>query len=96
MYSISQDIIFHAIDEVNEGAEKSSPIPKSLSTVLLGSDSSVDSLSLVRLLVTVERIAEERLGKSVVIVDESAFESEQSPFSTVNTLIIHLEGLISR
>ena len=50
MSTLSQAIIDAAIDEVNEDSEDSSAIAKTPSTALLGPDSRVDSLSLVRLL----------------------------------------------
>lgn len=95
MSHLSQEIIAAAIDEVNEDAEGGAVIVKAPSTTLLGSDSSVDSLSLVRLLVTVERIIEEKTGKSVVVVDESAFEAEHSPFATVESLTRHIDSLLA-
>jgi len=96
MLSISQSIVDAAIDEINEGAENGVAIvSKSPSTPLLGADSSVDSLSLVRLLVTIERLIEEQTGKSVAIVDESAFEAEHSPFTTVETLTRHINNLLT-
>lgn len=94
MPTLAQEIIEAAIDELNEDLEGGAIIAKTPSTPLLGSASSVDSLSIVRLLVTVERLVEERAGKSVVIVDESAFEAEQSPFSTVQSLTRHLDSLL--
>ena len=96
MPTLSQEIINAAIDEVNEDSEDGSVIAKTPSTTLLGADSSVDSLSLVRLLVTVERLIEEKTGKSVVIVDESAFEAEHSPFATVQSLTRHIDSLLTK
>ena len=96
MSKSSQEIIYAAIDEVNEEADAGSVIIKDPLTTLLGSDSSVDSLSLVRLLVTVERLIEEKTGRSIVIVDESAFEAEHSPFATVQSLTLHVDNLISK
>lgn len=95
MNTLAQEIINIAIDEVNEDADETGLINKDPSTVLLGPDSTIDSLSLVRLLVTVERLIEERTDKSIVIVDESAFEAEQSPFGTVGSLTRHIDGLIT-
>lgn len=96
MPTLSQKIISAAIDEVNEDSEDGSVIAKTPSTTLLGADSSVDSLSLVRLLVTIERLIEEKTGRSVVIVDESAFEAEQSPFATVQSLTHHIDSLLTK
>ena len=96
MSTLSQEIIYAAIDEVNEEAEAGPVIAKAPLTTLLGSDSTVDSLSLVRLLVTVERLIEEKTSKSIIIVDESAFEAEHSPFATVQSLMLHVDSLISK
>ena len=96
MLKLSQEIIKAAIDEVNEEAEDGSVINNEPMTTLLGQESSVDSLSLVRLLVTVERLIEEMTGKSVVIVDESAFDAEISPFANVQSLIDHIERLLTK
>jgi hypothetical protein len=94
MPTLAQEIVDSAIDEVNEDATDDA-IAKDPTTALLGPDSSVDSLSLVRLLVTVERLIEEKTNKSIVIVDESAFEAEQSPFATIGSLTRHIDGLIA-
>ena len=96
MSTLSHEIIETAIDEVNEDAEGGSAIDKAPLTALLGADSSVDSLSLVRLLVTVERLIEEKTGKCIVIVDESAFEAEHSPFATVQSLTRHVSSLLAK
>ena len=96
MPTLSQEIIDAAIDEVNDDSDDGSVIAKTPLTTLLGADSSVDSLSLVRLLVTIERLIEEKTGKSVVIVDESAFEAEHSPFATVESLTLHIDSLLTQ
>ena len=96
MSPISQVIINAAIDEVNEDAESCAAISKNPDTSLLGADSIVDSLSLVRLLVTVERLIEEKTGKTVVLLDESAFEAEHSPFETVQSLTRHIDSFLTK
>jgi hypothetical protein len=95
MSTLSKEIIYLAIDELNDAVEDGPLIEKAPLTTLLGYESIVDSLSLVRLLTAVERLVEEKTGKTIVIVDESAFEAEQSPFATVGTLINHVGRLIS-
>ena len=95
MNSSAQTILDEAIDEVNIHQEDSAKIHKSHATPLLEDGSNVDSLALVRLLLEIERLVEEKTGKTVVVVDESAFEAEQSPFATVGTLLRHIESLMS-
>jgi acyl carrier protein len=95
MNSLASKIVEAAIDEVNLDQPSAALISKSPDAQLLSTDSEVDSLTLVRLLVTIERLVEETAGKSVVVVDESAFESEQSPFNTVGSLTRHVESLLA-
>jgi acyl carrier protein len=60
-------------------------------TMLFGGSDGVDSLSLVRLVTAVERAAEARFGKRVVLADEKAMSMRNSPFRTVGTLAQLLE-----
>ena len=59
-------IIFEAIEEINETFE--APVEKKDSTVLFGKDSQLDSMGLVSLIVTVERLIEEKYGHQVDLV----------------------------
>jgi len=95
MKNLAKQIIDAAIDEINDDQDAAGQIDKSPDTPLLSSSSNVDSLALVRLLIAVERLVEEKTGKSVVVVDESAFEAEQSPFTTVGALERHIETLLA-
>ena len=95
MKNLAKQIIDEAIDEINADQDSSGQIEKSSDTPLLSSSSNVDSLALVRLLIAVERLVEEKTGKSVVVVDESAFEAEQSPFTTMGALERHIETLLA-
>jgi len=55
-------------------------------TELFGGPQSIDSLSLVRIVAEVERVAEEKLGKRVVLADERAMSRRNSPFRSVGSL----------
>ena len=95
MKSLAKQIVDEAIDETNADQDANGQIDKSSETPLLSASSNVDSLALVRLLIAVERLVEEKTGKTVVVVDESAFEAEQSPFTTVGALERHIETLLA-
>lgn len=88
-------IVMAAIEEVNDGAEEGFQIDGDPECVLIGQNALVDSLTLVRLFVSVERIAEELVGKEISLIDDSAFDSEDSPLSTVYSLTQHVQNLIS-
>ena len=55
-------------------------------TPLFGGDAGVDSLSLVRLVAAVERAAQLRFGKDIVLADERAMSMRASPFRTAGAL----------
>ena len=55
----AKTIVENAIQHVNETSTDGSELAMSDDTQLLSSDSSIDSLSLVRLLLEIERLAEE-------------------------------------
>jgi hypothetical protein len=95
MRKMAESIVSEAIIEVNLDQDSDGQIINSPEILLLNSQSNVDSLALVRLLITVERLIEEKTGKSVVVVDESTFDAEESPFATIGTLTAHIENLLS-
>ncbi len=95
MSKMAESIVNEAIIDINLDQDSDSQITNSPETLLLNSQSNIDSLALVRLLITVERLIEEKTGKSVVVVDESTFEAEESPFATVGSLTSHIENLLS-
>lgn len=94
MSTLGLKLVEAAIDEVNAVMDGEVVIAKAPDTLLLSTDSKVDSLTLVRLLLEIERLVEEETGRSIVVVDESTFESEQSPFATVGALVRHIENLL--
>lgn len=59
-------------------------------TVLLGEGGEVDSLGLVRLILTVERQLEDDLGVAISLTDEKAMSQRNSPFRSVGALIAYI------
>ena len=92
---IANKIMLAAINEVNSAAEDGVLIEAEDAFVLMGTNSLLDSLSLVRLFVTIERIAEEVTNKEITLVDESSFDAKGGPFGTVGSLTGHIDKLLS-
>jgi len=92
--SIALKIVLAAIEEVNDGVQEDLLISESPDATLMGGDASPDSLTLIRLFIAIERFAEEMVGKEITIVDDSAFDAEESPLATVQSLTQHVEKLI--
>jgi len=91
----SKELIEIAIDHINETNADGVVLSKEPNTFLISSESAIDSLTLVRLLLEIERLAEEDYDTPITVVDESAFESEVSPFRTVGSLTKHLDQLLT-
>ncbi len=87
-----QETVLRAIDEYNAAEER--PIPRSLEVVLLGAGGAVDSLGLVRLVMTVERRVEDDLGTAVSLTDEKAMSQRNSPFRTTGTLAEYIASCL--
>ena len=62
--------------------------------LLLDTESSVDSVALVNLFILLEEAIEEKLSKSITIINEDAMEREDSPFRSVGSLEDYIGTLI--
>ncbi len=89
----AQDIVTAAIVELN--AESDGPeVASDPAIPLLGDGGAIDSLTLVNLVILIERMAEEQGGKIIIVADESVFDPETNPFGTVGTLTNHVQRLL--
>ena len=86
--------IYMAIDQINETLPEEKRINKSLETVLLGPEGSIDSLGLTMLIVAVEQKIEEEFGQVITLVDATAMSEEHSPFQKVEKLVDHIDMLL--
>jgi D-alanine--poly(phosphoribitol) ligase subunit 2 len=86
--------IFSVIDEINQELSDEKKLVKSLSTILVGQGSQLDSLGLVNLIVMIEDAIDDDLGFAITLADEKAMSQKESPFKTVETLISYTSSLI--
>ncbi len=87
-------IIFNAIDELNQELAEEKHVLKSEDTVLFGKSSSLNSLGLVNLIMLTEELLEEEAGVSLTLGDEKAMSQKQSPFKTVSSFADHISTLL--
>ncbi|MEP7028975.1 MAG: acyl carrier protein [Candidatus Eisenbacteria bacterium] len=80
--------VFAALAEYN--ASETTQVPPAAGTVLLGPEGAVDSLGLVRLVMLVERRAQDDFGVPVSLTDEKAMSQRNSPFRSVGALVEYL------
>ncbi len=85
--------VFAALAEFNTSEDVLvAPAPE---TVLLGPGGAVDSLGLVRLVMVIERRAEDDFGVPVSLTDEKAMSQRNSPFRNVGALIEYLTAQLN-
>ena len=87
-------VIFDAVDELNEQYPEKQGLIKSIDTVLFGETGTLDSLGLVNLIVTTEQKIEEEFGILVSLADERAMSQKHSPFRTIGSLGDYIAILI--
>tara|TARA_B100000989_G_C19525590_1_gene466686 strand:+ start:1948 stop:2256 length:309 start_codon:yes stop_codon:yes gene_type:complete len=86
--------IFYSIDEWNKKSTEENKLHKSDETVLMGENSKLDSLGIVNFIVSVEENIEDEFDQSILLADEKAMSSEESPFSNVNSLSNYIASLL--
>jgi len=89
------NIIFDAVDEINQDLEADERLEKTEEAVLYGKESRIDSLSLVNLIVAVEERLQDKFEVSVMLADERAMSQERSPFKTLGSLKRYTAALIA-
>ena len=79
-------VVYEAIDDINDLLPEDGKVTKSPETVLFGRAGVLDSLGLVSLIVSTEGIVERTFGKAVSLTSEKAMSESNSPFQTVESL----------
>ena len=87
-------IIYSAVDELNEQRPVAKHIVKAPATVLLGDSGQLDSLAFLNLAVAVEENFETVFGYSISLTDGRAALEETNPFETVQTLVEYIHRII--
>lgn len=80
------DIIYTALRALNEELDAERRVALSPHTRLFGPEATLDSLSLVSVIVDVETAVQDKFARPVSLTDDKAMSQEVSPFSDVNAL----------
>ena len=86
--------IYRAVDWINGELPPDRQLNKAPETRLLGSQSVLDSMHLVSLIVAIEREVEDTLGMALTLADERALSLKASPFRSVQSLADYIAILI--
>ena len=86
--------IYRAVDSLNEDCEENPKIGKSPETRLYGSQSGVDSLRLVGLVIALEQELCDTFGVVVTLADDRALSMTSSPFKSIASLAEYCDMLL--
>ena len=78
--------IYRAVDWINGELPRDRQLIKTTETRLLGSQSVLDSMHLVSLILTIEREVEDAFGVALTLADERALSMKESPFRSIQSL----------
>ena len=92
---IARRLVEETLSEINKDLPKQNQIEFSDQSALVGKESSMDSVSLINLIVGVEKRILKEFDREIKLADERATLSETSPFSTFGTLVSYLSELLS-
>ena len=89
-------IISSAIQDLNgRKGEDEDEIGLTPDTVLLGTDSAIDSIDLINIIVAIEEKVKTEYGQIIVLVNERSMSSQNHPFRTISSLAVYLGELLS-
>jgi acyl carrier protein len=86
-----RDLVFAAIDELNEQRPPRERLAKSLDTTLTGEDGALDSLGFVNFIVALERRLDAAFGVSISLLDDERLDPTAAQFRTVRAFIEFLD-----
>jgi acyl carrier protein len=87
--------IYRAVDWINGELPPERQLIKAPDTRLLGSQSVLDSMHLVTLIITIERELEDTFGVALTLADERALSMKESPFRSIQSLADYIGILIA-
>ena len=90
------NVIFAAIDELNQLMPSDQQLEKSFDTVLVGNSGNLDSQGVVNLIVELEQRLEEEFSANISLADDKAIFEEDGPLATIETLTQYICSLLER
>lgn len=88
------DLVINHLEELIETLPEEQRFVADKNTVLFGKNSSIDSLSLVSVIVDLETALSEEYGQDISLTDDRAMTREISPFSNVQNLAEYIKEIL--
>lgn len=85
-----RQVVFAALDEINELQPHDKQVPKDMDTILTGDHAVLSSLGLVNLLAAIEERLEDELGVSLSILGGDGAGGDDRRLQTVDALIAYV------
>jgi D-alanine--poly(phosphoribitol) ligase subunit 2 len=89
------ELIYEAIDIVNQQLPSARRLARSPATVIVGPGGSLDSLGIVTFVLALEEHAGEAFGRPVPLLNPEWLGADDGPFRTVDSLLAYLMALQS-
>lgn len=90
-----ENIVLDQLKSLNETLPEDQKFKVSMDTVLFGNGSSIDSLSLVSVIVDLEMTFLDDFNRELSLTDDRAMTREISPFENVNNLVEYIHELMN-
>lgn len=88
-------IVINQVEQINETFPDAQKITVNENTVLFGNGSSIDSLSLVSVIVDLEMLFSDEHGFDISLTDDRAMTREISPFDSITSLVDYIFEVIN-
>lgn len=88
------EIIVKTLNDLVDTLPDDQKFEPNLGTILFGTGSTIDSLTLVSFIVDLESLLSHKYSQSISLTDDRAMTREKSPFSSVNDLAEYIEEII--
>lgn len=89
------ELVINQLLELNDTLPESEKFVVNEKTQLFGSNSNIDSLSLVSVIVDLEETLSSSYNIDISLTDDRAMTREISPFKNISTLVDYIEEIIS-
>lgn len=89
------ELVYAAVDDLNELLPADKHLNKSPETPLLGPDTRLESLDLVDLIIGIEQRLQDELKLVVTLVDEKAMSLQRSPFRTLESMTDYVAQIVA-
>ena len=89
-----KEIVLNQVEQLNDTFPEVQKIIVNENTVLFGNESSIDSLSLVSIIVDLEMLFSTEYTQDISLTDDRAMARAQSPFTNITTLVDYIFELI--